>query len=217
MIKPDRDFYRKSSLDLAKNLLGYNLVHVSEHGKFIGRIVETEAYMGIHDKAAHSYNNTRTKRTEVMFGPPGHAYVYLIYGMYHCMNIVAAETDIPQAVLIRALEPVEGMESMAKLRYKKSLQLCTKKELIGLSNGPGKLCQAMGISRNENGLDMVNSKLFLLENDSPVESDIVTTTRINIDYAEEAIDFPYRFYIDSSPYVSVRVKRGKKNTTHGFK
>lgn len=206
MIKLNRDFYRKSSLELAKNLLGYHLVHITEHGRLIGKIVETEAYMGIHDKAAHSYNNTRTKRTEVMFGPPGHAYVYLIYGMYNCMNIVAAETDIPQAVLIRAIEPVEGMKSMAQLRYKKNLYECSKKEIVGLSNGPGKLCQAMDISRNENGLDLVNSKLFLLENDPPAKSDIVTTTRINIGYAEEAIDFPYRFYINSSPHVSVRVK-----------
>ena len=211
MIKPNRDFYRKSSLELAKVLLGYNLVHITEHGKLIGKIVETEAYMGIHDKAAHSYNNTRTKRTEVMFGPPGHAYVYLIYGMYNCMNIVAAKTDVPQAVLIRALEPVEGMESMAQLRYEKSFHECSNKEIVGLSNGPGKLCQAMDISRNENGLDLVSSKLFLLEGDSPAETDIVTTTRINIDYAEEAVDFPYRFYIDSSPYVSVRVKQNKND------
>ena len=85
--------------------------------------------MGIHDKAAHSYNNTRTNRTEVMFGPPGHAYVYLIYGMYNCMNIVAAETDIPQAVLIRAIEPVEGMKSMAQLRYKKTYTSVLRKKL----------------------------------------------------------------------------------------
>jgi DNA-3-methyladenine glycosylase len=210
VIKPDREFYRKSGLDLAKGILGYNLVHITEHGTLIGRIVETEAYMGINDKAAHSYNNSRTKRTEVMFGPPGHAYVYLIYGMYHCMNIVAAEIDIPHAVLIRALEPVEGMEVMAQLRYKKNYLQCSKREIVGLSNGPGKLCQAMNITRNENGLDLVSSKLFLMGNDLPAENDIVTTTRVNIDYAEEAIDFPYRFYIDSSPYVSVRVKKSNR-------
>ena len=210
MSKPDRTFYKKTSLELAKAILGFYLVHITPHGRMVGKIVETEAYMGIHDKAAHSYNNNRTKRTEVMFGPPGHAYIYLIYGMYHCMNIVAAETDTPQAVLIRALEPVEGMESMAQLRYKKSLHQCSKKEKTGLSNGPGKLCQAMDISRSENGLDLVNSKhMFLLEDDPPDKKDIITSTRINIGYAEEAIHFPYRFYINSSPYVSVKVNTSK--------
>src|SRR5690554_2597918 len=98
------------------------------------------------------------------------------------MNIVAAEIDIPHAVLIRALEPVEGMEVMAQLRYKKNYLQCSKREIVGLSNGPGKLCQAMNITRNENGLDLVSSKLFLMENDLPAENDIVTTTRVNIDY-----------------------------------
>lgn len=210
MEKPNRSFYAKSSLELAKNILGYHLVHATDHGKLIGRIVETEAYMGAQDKAAHSYNNRRTKRTEVMFGPPGYAYVYLIYGMYYCMNIVAAETGIPQAVLIRALEPVEGMTRMAELRYQKSLLDCSKREILGLTNGPGKLCQAMSINKYNNGQDLCDSNLFLLNTETaPKDDDIVTTTRINIGYAKEAIHFPYRFYIDNSSYVSVRDRSRK--------
>ncbi|HHU79353.1 MAG TPA: DNA-3-methyladenine glycosylase [Clostridiales bacterium] len=204
MRKPDRNFYSKSGVELAKALLGCHLVHSSEHGRLIGKIVETEAYMGAMDKAAHSYNNRRTKRTEVMFGPPGYAYVYLIYGMYYCANVVAADQDIPQAVLIRALEPVEGMEKMAVLRYGKQLEECSRREIIGLTNGPGKLCQAMNITGRNNGQDLCGRELYLLKGETPPAEDVVNTTRINIGYAEEAIHFPYRFYIKSSPYVSVR-------------
>ncbi|HHY81685.1 MAG TPA: DNA-3-methyladenine glycosylase [Clostridiales bacterium] len=207
MQKPDRSFYKCSALELAKKLLGYHLVRIIDNKALIGKIVETEAYMGEFDKAAHSYNNRRTKRTETMFGPPGHAYVYLIYGMYYCMNIVAAETGIPQAVLIRALEPVEGMKEMAELRYGKSLDQCSEREILGLTNGPGKLCKAMHITGTDNGEDLCGDRLFILKGPVPPDSDIVNTTRINIDYAEEAIHFPYRFYINSSPYVSVRDKK----------
>lgn len=206
MQKLDRNFYKCSALELAKALLGYHLVHIDDNTVLAGKIVETEAYMGIDDKAAHSYNNRRTRRTETMFGPPGHAYVYLIYGMYYCMNIVAADIGIPQAVLIRALEPVEGMDRMAELRYGKDLSRCSKKEILGLTNGPGKLCRAMNITGADNGEDLCGNRLFLLKGTAPPESDIVITTRVNIDYAEEAINYPYRFYINSSPYVSVRDK-----------
>lgn len=127
MIKLDREFYRRSSIEVAKELLGRFMVHRVNGRELIVKIVETEAYMGPEDKAAHSYNNRRTKRTEVMFGPPGHAYVFLIYGMYSCMNVVASEIGKPQAVLIRAAEPVEGLEHMAQLRFKKGLNECTKK------------------------------------------------------------------------------------------
>lgn len=206
MEKLRREFYSKSALELARAILGFNLVHITKYGRLVGKIVETEAYMGEHDKAAHSYNNRRTKRTEVMFGPPGYSYVYLIYGIYYCFNIVAAEVDIAQAVLIRALEPIEGLEIMANLRYKKSLHQCNKREILGLTNGPGKLCQAMNINKDNNGQDLCGNMLFLQKAEKPQETDIITTTRINIGYAEEAIHFPYRYYLNNSPYVSVRNK-----------
>jgi DNA-3-methyladenine glycosylase len=114
MKKLERSFYNRTAIEVAKGLLGKYLVHRVNGRELSGKIVETEAYMGPDDKAAHSCSNRRTKRTEVMFGPPGYAYVYLIYGMYSCMNIVASEVESPQAVLIRALEPVKGLEDMAK-------------------------------------------------------------------------------------------------------
>ena len=204
MKKLERSFYNRTAIEVAKGLLGKYLVHRVNGRELSGKIVETEAYMGPDDKAAHSCSNRRTKRTEVMFGPPGYAYVYLIYGMYSCMNIVASEVESPQAVLIRALEPVKGLEDMAKARYHKSLADCTKKELLGLTNGPGKLCRAMGITNRDSGEDLCRNRIFLLEGGMEPEFEMVTTTRINIGYAEEAIHFPYRFYINGNRYVSVR-------------
>jgi DNA-3-methyladenine glycosylase len=206
MEKAGKDFYMKSALELARALLGCLLIHRTEDGICAGKIVETEAYMGTKDKASHSYNNRRTKRTETMFGPSGQAYVYLIYGMYHCMNIVAAEPDNPQAVLIRALEPIDGLDLMAYRRYSKSLSDCSRKELLNLTNGPGKLCQAMKITIKNNGESLTGNSLYIVKQGTPKASDIITTTRINIAYAEEAVHFPYRFYIKNSPYVSVRDK-----------
>ena len=138
MIKLSEEFYNRS-LIVAKELLGKILIHKNEVDglECWGRIVETEAYKGPLDKAAHSYNNRRTKRTEVMFGPGGRAYIYFIYGMYDCMNVVCAEVEVPEAVLIRGVEPVKGIEEMSKNRYGKSYDLINKKQKINLTNGPG--------------------------------------------------------------------------------
>lgn len=208
MIKLDREFYSRSAIEVAKELLGKYMVHRINGLELIVRIVETEAYMGPEDKAAHSYNNRRTNRTEVMFGPPGYAYVFRIYGMHSCMNVVASEIGKPQAVLIRAAEPVEGLACMAQKRFQKSLGDCTEREMLNLTNGPGKLCQAMQITGNNNGDDLCGNRLFFLLNDVQ-DFQIVTTTRINIGYAEEAIHFPYRFYIQGNKYVSVRCKKDR--------
>ena len=155
MKKLKEEFYSRSSLVVAKELLGKILVHKNQDNdqELWGRIVETEAYKGPLDKAAHSYNNRRTKRTEVMFGPGGRAYIYFIYGMYDCMNVVCAEKDVPEAVLIRGLEPVKGIEEMSFNRYATSYDLLTKRQMINITNGPGKLCRAMGITRKLNGID----------------------------------------------------------------
>ena len=198
----EREFYRQTSIEVAKSILGKYLVHRTHNQELIVKIVETEAYMGAEDKAAHSYNNRRTKRTEVMFGPPGFAYVYLIYGMYSCMNVVASQTGTPQAVLIRGSEPIAGLDKMAELRYHKAASVCTRKELLNLTNGPGKLCMAMDINGENNGDDLCGNRLYLYEDDKESTFEMVTTTRINIDYAEEAIHFPYRFYIKGNPYIS---------------
>lgn len=206
--KLDRDFYEVTSLELSKKLLGKYLIHEYEGQKLSGMIVETEAYMGPHDKAAHSYNNRRTERNEVMYGQAGYAYVYIIYGMYNCMNVVASTVNVPQAVLIRALEPADGENIMALNRFGKSLDELSKKEKINLTNGPGKLCRALNIDRSLNGEDLCGNNLYIAgemcQNEicNINEEDIVTTKRINIDYAEEAVDFPWRFYIKGNKYVS---------------
>jgi len=213
LVKLDRKFYRKDAIQLAKDLLGKYLIHdVSESVNkedtkrtlIIGKIVETEAYMGFHDKGSHSYNGRRTPRNEVMYGEEGHAYVYFIYGMYYCLNAVAAEEGIPQAVLIRALEPIEGLDIMAVNRYNKPLSELKNKHILNLTNGPGKLCKAFNITRELNGEDLTGNKLYICKN--TLEKDdfnIVEAKRIGIDYAEEAKDFLWRFYIEGNKYVSV--------------
>lgn len=202
MKKLNREFYNRDSVTVAKELLGKVLVHVSEGEEIIGKIVEVEAYMGPHDKAAHSYNNRRTERNEVMYGPPGYAYVYIIYGMYDCMNVVVEEIGKPQAILIRALEPIKGQEKMAQFRFGKTYSELTKQQIRGLTSGPGKLCMALNISRKQNGEDLLGDKIYILEDDAEQSFDMVETTRINIDYAEEAADYPWRFYIKGNPFVS---------------
>jgi DNA-3-methyladenine glycosylase len=192
--KLKREFYRKNSLELARALLGKYLVHIVQGETIIGRIVDVEAYMGVEDKEAHSYNNRRTERNEVMYGEAGFAYVYMIYGMYYCMNVVAAETDNPQAVLIRGLEPVEGLEKMAEMRYGKPLSSLSKAQVRNFTDGPGKLCKAIGITRADNGKDLCGDELFIAEaQEEKFETE--TGKRINIDYAEEAKEYLWRFYI----------------------
>jgi DNA-3-methyladenine glycosylase len=202
MIKLEREFYSRDSVTVAKELLGKYLAYVVDDEELIGKIVEVEAYMGPEDKAAHSYNNRRTERNEVMYGPPGFAYVYIIYGMYNCMNVVVKEIGIPQAILIRALEPVKGLDKMSRYRYSKNYEELSRREIIGLTSGPGKLCKAFSIDRAQNGLDLCGDIIYILKDEKEEIFDMVSTTRINIDYAEEAKDYPWRFYIKNNPYVS---------------
>lgn len=193
-MKLQRDFYERNTLVVARDLLGKHLVHNTEDGTTIGRIVEVEAYIGPHDAAAHSCNGLRSTRTEVMYGPGGYAYVYLIYGMYHCFNIVSNKCGKPEAVLIRALEPVEGIDLM-EIRRK-------TEKLKNLCSGPGKLCSAMGITKADNSEDLLGDRLYLLDNDSVPESSIEATPRINIEYAGEARTYPWRYIIKGNKFVS---------------
>jgi DNA-3-methyladenine glycosylase len=202
-MKLAREFYARDTITVAKELLGNILVHNIDGILIKGRIVETEAYLGVEDKAAHSYGGRRTNRVEVMYGPAGHAYVYFIYGMYFLLNIVTEREGIPQAVLIRGIEPVEGLNSMATYRFNKPYVELTPYEKKNLTNGPGKLTKAFNIDRKLNGIDLCGSRLYVEEGEKK-DFNIVQTTRIGIDYAEEARDFPYRFYIENNPYVSVK-------------
>ena len=188
-----REFYLKSGLEVARDLIGKKLVHNSPEGLTSGIIVETEAYMGAIDAAAHSYKGL-TERTKIQFGVGGYAYVYLIYGMYTCMNVVVNVENIPECVLIRALQPIEGIELM-KIRRKKN-------NLRDLCSGPGKLTQAMGITKNHYGIDLCGEEIFIeeVENFTP---DITATKRINIDYAGDAANYFWRFILTDNKFLSV--------------
>lgn len=196
-MKLEKNFFLVDGVTLAKNLLGKVLVRKIDNKILKARIVETEAYMGPLDKAAHSYKNRRTNRTEPMFLEGGHIYIYLIYGMYHCFNISANKKDIPEAVLIRAVEPLENIEYMKQLRN-------IKKDK-DLSNGPGKLTKALSIDKTFNTLDITKNNYIWLENDDYSISSITQAKRIGIDYAEEYKDKLWRFYIPESKYVSVKL------------
>ncbi len=198
-----REFYNRDSLVVAQELLGKYLVHEVEGIKLMGKIVETEAYMGIEDKAAHSYGGRRTPRVEVMYGSPGHAYVYLIYGMYDCFNVVTNQEGIPHAVLIRAVQPIGDFDVFAHNRYGKLYKDLSKGQRKNLTNGPGKLCRALRIDRKENGEDLCGNKLYITISKED-QFEVVSAKRVGIDYAEEAKDFLWRFYIKDNPYISVK-------------
>lgn len=188
------EFYAKPSLQLAEQLVGKLLVKETEEGIAGGFIVETEAYAGPEDRAAHSYNNRRTPRTEVMFGPAGYIYTYQMHT--HCLvNVVAAHVGEPQAVLIRAVEPCIGIELMRKRRG-------TVKGDRELTSGPGKLCKALGITMKDYGHCVIERPLWIGEGKKYER--ITAGPRIGIPNSGEARDYPWRFYVESSPYVSRR-------------
>jgi len=185
------NFYNQPTLELAKNLIGSILVKETEDGTASGIIVETEAYLGPKDRAAHSFGNRRTKRTEIMFHQPGFVYTYQMHT--HCLvNVVAAEKDIPEAVLIRAVEPYTGTELMLKRRPVKKFQ--------NLTSGPGKLTKALGISMDDYGRTFFEPPLFIAKGKK--QPQIEQGKRIGIGNAGEAKDYPYRFYVPNHPFVS---------------
>lgn len=198
MTKPDRAFFEGDTVALARRLLGCTLWHRTPEGLCAGRIVETEAYCGERDAACHSYKRrTPEGRTSVMYGPGGFAYVYLIYGMHCCMNVVSAPEGAPEAVLLRALEPVEGLELMRARRpkAKTDAQLCA---------GPGRLCAALGIDRDCYGLDLTGDRLFLTLGQPLPEEKIGVSARVGVDYAGEDAARPWRFFEKGNPNVSKR-------------
>jgi len=185
--KPPRAFFDRSTLTVARSLIGMHLLH--DDGRVVrsGRIVETEAYMGPRDLAAHSARG-RTRRTEVMFGPPGHAYVYFIYGFWHCLNVVCGAPGVPHAVLLRALEPLAGLAERTW--------------------GPGLLCRALHIDRRLNGVDLLGDVLWLEQPARHVpRAHIARATRIGVDYAGEWAQRRWRFFDRDSPFVSTAPAR----------
>lgn len=199
------EFYLQDTLTVARELLGKRLVHVTPEGTTSCFITETEAYLGATDKAAHSYRASPDGRTNIMYQVGGHAYVYLIYGMYCCFNVTARPAGIGEAVLIRSGEPELGIDLMFQRRQaKKLIRSLTEHTLL---TGPGKLCIAFGIDRSQYGLPLWGDELFLCQGREIPSENIAATKRINIDYAEEAVDFPYRFIDKTSLYLSVKPKK----------
>ena len=202
MARLPHEFYNRDTVQVAQDLLGKYIVRTLNGEHLIGRITETEAYIGRCDKACHAYNYRRTQRTETLFMAPGHAYVYLIYGMYHCLNFVTEAENEPAAVLIRAVEPVAGTDTIYRLRYgEKPLSPYRIKHFM---NGPGKVCKGLSITKNENRMDLTGDVLsvcdtleeFGIPSPSPKKERICAGPRIGIDYAEEARDFPWRFWLE---------------------
>lgn len=184
-------FYKQKTLDLAQSLLGMILVKTTSAGTSAGIIVETEAYLGAIDRAAHSFQNRRTKRTEVMFHKPGLVYTYTMHT--HCLvNVVSAEEGVPEAVLIRAVEPYSGIDLMYKRRPVKTY--------TNLTNGPGKLTKALGITMDDYGRTFYEPPLFIAKGKPP--ADIAQGPRIGIPNSGEARDYPYRFWVRGNTFVS---------------
>lgn len=196
------DFFNVDSVILAKKLLNKYLIREYDNKKIITKIVETEAYMGVIDKAAHAYKNKKSVRTAPLYLSGGHIYVYLIYGMYNCLNIAANKENIPECVLIRAVEPINNFDEISFNRYSKSYDELNNYQRKNITNGPGKLCKALNIDRSLSGKYILGSELYIMDNEDE-NFEIVTDKRINIDYAEEYKDKLWRFYIKNNKYVSV--------------
>ncbi len=196
MEKLTADFYARDTLTVARDLLGKYLVRVTNDDPITLRITETEAYIGRLDKACHAYGYKRTKRTETLFAPPGTSYIYLIYGMYSCLNLVTEPEGEPAAVLIRAGEPVTADDERraALARFGCMPREMTAYQRKNFLNGPGKLCKALSLTTAQNGLPLTGNELYVLDaGERPGE--IHVSKRIGIDYAQEAVDFPWRFFL----------------------
>lgn len=191
-------FYRRDTTMVARELLGMRLCHRLNDGQvYAGRIVETEAYLGVRDRACHTFNGRRTGRTDTMYAAGGVAYVYLIYGMYHCLNAVTGNQGEPEAVLIRALEPDSGGED-----WQDEFPRLKPQQWL---SGPGRLCRAMQINKSHNALSLQSDVLWIERNAKPAEENqIVAAPRIGVDYAGDAAGWPLRFYFENSLSVSRR-------------
>jgi DNA-3-methyladenine glycosylase (3mg) len=195
-MKVSLDFYlRKDTLRIARDLLGKLLVIPTTNGERVsGIIVETEAYLGEIDKGAHSYGGRRTARNEITYAEGGHIYVFFIYGMYYQLNFVTGPIGHPHVVLIRGIEPVEGIEIMRKRRGKMPDK--------NLTSGPGKLCIAFGIDRSYNGEDLLGDRMWVEEYKNFADEEVVSGKRVGIDYAEEFAGMPWRFWVKGNLFVS---------------
>jgi len=194
--KLKKSFYRREVLIVARELLGK--IFVKSNGKefLAGKIVEVEAYHGDKDEAAHSYGGI-TKRNEIMFQAGGYLYVYFTYGAHHCCNVVTGKSGQGTAVLIRAIEPISGFDTMIKNRFSRKLK--NDKEILNLTSGPGKFCQAFKLDRSHSGTDLTGKEIFIVEGEKIKSRDIGISKRIGI---TRSVDLPWRFFIKDNPYLS---------------
>ena len=201
MKKLSIDFYRRADVLLvAKELLGKVLVTQFEGKQTTGRILEVEAYAGVGDRASHSFGGRRTGRNEVMYGDGGKAYVYLCYGIHHLFNVVTNVKEVPQAILIRALEPVSGADTMLERTGKKKLDYT-------ITRGPGNLSKAMGLLTKHSGISLIGKEIFLADDGvGYAEGEIAASPRIGVEYAKEDALLPYRFFVKGNPYISGSLK-----------
>ncbi len=201
MKKIPLSFYsRKDVVQIAKELIGKIVVTNFDGNITSGKIVETEAYVGLTDKASHSFGNKRTARNEHMYSPPGTAYVYICYGMHQMLNVVTNDKDVPDAVLIRAVEPLDGIDIMLKRTGKKSLDKT-------LTRGPGNVGKALGIFKHHSGLHLLDDSIYLIENKDKITNDqIGISKRIGVEGAGADALLPYRFYVKGNKYVSGKNK-----------
>lgn len=208
LAKLSAEFYDRDTLQVARELIGKYLVRRLEGVPLVCRINETEAYIGRRDKACHAYNYRRTRRTETLFAAPGTAYIYMVYGMHHCLNFVTEPEGEPCAVLIRGGQILHGREMISRLRFGKPPEELSNYQKKNLLNGPGKLCRGLALTRAHNGMSLTGEELFVCQSPAdlglPPEDPeslprrILTGKRVGIDYAEEAADFPWRFYTDET-------------------
>jgi DNA-3-methyladenine glycosylase len=200
--KLDNSFYnRPSVVTIARELLGKILVTEFDRKRTSGRIVETEAYNGEIDRASHAWSGRRTRRTEVMYGGGGFAYVYLIYGIHQMFNVVTNAKEVPHAVLVRALDPLEGIPEMLRRTGKPTLDNT-------LTKGPGNLTKAMGLRTSHTGISLLGKEIYIGDDGyRPRRSEVVAGPRIGVDYAGEDAALPYRFFIKGNPYVSGKASR----------
>lgn len=193
--KLERNFYTRDTITVAKELLGKYLVHVVDGIELKVKITETEAYCGIYDKGCHSYGGKITDRTKVMYSQGGTSYVYIIYGMYDCFNVVSGKEGDPSAVLVRSGQAIDNFDYLSNNRFGKNYDELSNYQKKNFLNGPGKLCKALKIDRNCNNINLCeNENLYILDNSEENSPNIYTGKRINIDYAGEYAEKPWRFY-----------------------
>lgn len=208
--KVNDNFFAEDARIVAKKLLGRYLVRQYDGRVLIGRIVETESYIGSIDKACHAYGGKKTPKILPLYMQGGVSYIYSIYGMYYCFNTITGEEDDAQGVLIRAVEPVMGIEEMSINRFNKEFSELTSKELLNLTSGPSKLCIALKLDKNLNKHSLLSDELFIGEKENEsYDFDIIECKRIGIDYAEEAKDFLWRYYIKGNKFISIKDKIDK--------